>query len=120
MPLIEPTHAGEHTLSVSPGALSVETVTIAAGSGLLAPGTVLGVLSEGGEYQPFDETATDGSECAAAVLYHLADARTASAQATAIVRKSELSASLLVWPGSTASGIAAGESQLVAKGIILR
>lgn len=64
----EKNHAGEFLLSEANGDRSREVVTIAAGHDLVA-GTVLGKVTAGGEYAPYDDTETDGTETAVAILW---------------------------------------------------
>ena len=70
MSLSEGQYTGEFILAESPGTISRDqvTVTVAAATKLV-PGQVLGKLSATGKHVPFDDTATDGSEEAAGVLY---------------------------------------------------
>jgi hypothetical protein len=51
-----------------------ETVTIAAGAGKLAPGTVLGKITTGGKYTVLTPGASNGSQNAAGLLWGKADA----------------------------------------------
>jgi hypothetical protein len=66
----ETQHAGEFILAEAPGTISRNKVTVTvAASTKLQPGHVLSVLSATGKYVPYDNTGTDGSEEAAAILY---------------------------------------------------
>jgi hypothetical protein len=46
--------------------ISRKLVTLAAGSGVLARGTVLGTITASGKFKPYDPTAVDGSQLTAA------------------------------------------------------
>lgn len=69
MSITETAHAGAFLLSEAPGALSRATVVVDVPAGTTyEPGTVLGKLSGTGHYVPYDDSASDGSETAAAIL----------------------------------------------------
>jgi hypothetical protein len=53
---------------------SVEEVIIAAGSGLVESGTVLGRVTASGKYKPVTVAATDGSQTAAGILMNAVNA----------------------------------------------
>lgn len=111
--LTENPRTGGFLLSEDNGTRSRETVTLAAGNGELDAGTVLGVVTASGEYAPYDDTATDGSEVASAVLWASADT-TAAVDAAVIARDAEVIESEL-------TGIdAAGVTDLASVGIIAR
>lgn len=77
--LSEPARAGDFLLFEEEHHYSRGEVTIAAGADL-SPGTVLGKITASGKYTACVETASDGSETAAAVL--LTPAKAASADVT--------------------------------------
>jgi len=79
------------------GDLSRETLTIVSGSGKLSAGTVLGQITVGGKYKPYDNNNSDGSETAKAILVYDVDATSADAAAVCIVRLAEVWKSRLVW-----------------------
>lgn len=68
--LNEGVYAGEFLISELPGKISRDeaTVTVPAATELV-PGTVLGKLSATGKYVPYDDSASDGRETAAGILY---------------------------------------------------
>jgi hypothetical protein len=69
-PLSETKHDGEFLLSEAHGALSRQAVTVdVPAATTLEPGTVLGKLSGTGHYAPYDDSASDGTETAVAILY---------------------------------------------------
>lgn len=79
------------------GDLSRETLTIVSGSGKLFAGTVLGQITVGGKYKPYDNNNTDGSETAKAILVYDVDATSADVAAVCIVRLAEVWKARLVW-----------------------
>ena len=99
-----------------------ETVTIASGAGKLAPGTVLGRITTGGNYTVLTPGASNGSQTAAGILWGQADATDAAAPAVVLLRGPALvNHHEIIWPegiteGQTNTAIAA----LAALGIILR
>lgn len=119
-------HTGEFILAEVDPQLSREnvTVTVAAATRLEA-GHVLAVLSATGKYVEYDNSGTDGSEAAAAVLYGELDNSGAVAPADfdavvvrrlAAVRKDDLK-----WnSGVDASGKTAAYTDLAATHVIAR
>ena len=99
-----------------------DTVTLASGAGKLAPGTVLGRITTGGNYTVLTPGASNGSQNAAGILWGQADATDAAAPAVVLLRGPALvNRHEIVWPegiteGQTNTAIAA----LAALGIILR
>jgi hypothetical protein len=117
-----PLGAGSAIKSEANGDLSRDTVVIAASSGKLAAGTVLGRITTGGKCKAYDNDATDGSQTAIGVLVYEVDASVAvDVPAVAIVRHAEVWKDRLQW----ASSVAAGEKapayvELALAGIIAR
>ena len=99
-----------------------ETVTLAAGSGKLLPGTVLGKVTTGGKYTALAPGATNGSQNAAGVLWAAADASDADRPAVVIVRgPAILNRSELTLPdGITEAQMTSLTTALTALGIVLR
>jgi hypothetical protein len=99
-----------------------ETVTLAAGSGKLLPGTVLGKVTTGGKYTALAPGATNGSQNAAGVLWAAADASDADRPAVVIVRgPAILNRSELTLPdGITEAQMTSLTTALMALGIVLR
>ena len=99
-----------------------ETVTLAAGSGKLLPGTVLGKVTTGGKYTALAPGATNGSQNAAGVLWAAADASDADRAAVVIVRgPAILNRSELTLPdGITEAQMTSLTTALMALGIVLR
>ena len=63
-------HTGEFLVSEAPGTRSRDAVTVTVPANTtLQPGYVLGQLSSGGKYVPYDNAETDGREDAAGILY---------------------------------------------------
>ena len=70
MSLSENQYASEFLQTEAPGKISRENVTVTvAASTTLVPGQVLGKISASGKYVPYDDTASDGRETAAGILY---------------------------------------------------
>ncbi len=115
-------YAGEFLLSEANGSLSREVVTVASGSGVIAPGTVLGKLTSGGKYVPSPATGSDGSQTAVAVALYGCDATSADQKVTIVARDAEVNANLLSYASSVddAAKKAAKATQLAAVGIIVR
>lgn len=99
-----------------------ETVTLAAGSGKLLPGTVLGKVTTGGKYTALAPGATNGSQNAAGVLWAAADASDADRAAVVIVRgPAIMNRSELILPdGITEAQMTSLTTALLALGIVLR
>jgi hypothetical protein len=116
MALSESNYAGEFLLAEGNGTISRAEVTIAANSGDLAAGTVLGKITVGGKYTVYDDAVdpVDGTETAAGILY-AAVANSASDQTgVVIVRHAEVDGDMLT--GNDANGTA----DLAALDIIVR
>ena len=117
--LNETLHAGGFLVSEANNTRSRDKVTILAGQ-VLPVGRVLGIVTVSGKYVGYDNTATDGSETAAAILFDAVDATGSDASATVIARDAEVNASELDWGANDAAGIEAGIADLAALGIIGR
>lgn len=116
----EPIRPLEFLYSEANGQLSRESVVIAANSGALAAGRVLGRLAAG-TFQAYDNASgTANLNVAAAVLaYPVLDS--ASPQNVAVIaRDAEVKAAALGWGGNDGAGITAGRADLAAVGIIVR
>lgn len=102
--------AGGLTFTITAGATphvatDRATITVAAGTG---------------EYVAYDNTAADGSEVAAGVLYAAAADSTADQKAVIIARDAEVNSNLIDWGTNDATGKTAGIADLKALGIIVR
>lgn len=95
---------------------------LASGSGVVIVGTVLGeVTATPGKFKPLAPAASDGTQKAAAIILHNADATSADATIVNLKRRAQVVGPALVWPGAiTAEQKAAAIQQLAALGIILR
>lgn len=112
--LTEPTRAGEFLVSEGNGRISRDVETVASGSGKLTAGTVLGRITASGKLAAYDDTATDGSETAVAVLFETVDATSADAKAVIVSRLAEVN-------GAELTGLDAnGTADLAAVNIIVR
>jgi hypothetical protein len=80
-----------------------DDVVLAAGSGVVQCGTLLGVVTATGLYRPWNPAATDGSQTAAGIILQQADATAVARTVVALTRgTAEVVAQALVWPaGST-------------------
>lgn len=112
MATTEATRAGEFLLSEANGTRSREAIIVTGGS--FPAGQVLGKITASGSYTAYDDTAEDGTEVAAGVLYDAVDASTADASGAAVVRDAEVKGALLT------DNDAAGTADLAAAGIIVR
>lgn len=116
----EDLHAGAFIVSEGNGKISREVVTIASGQNLKA-GAVLGKITASGKYAEYDNTATDGTETAAGVLFDAVDASSADAEGVALVRLAEVAKAGLVWEGTQdAAAQTAAYTDLAALDIIPR
>ena len=119
---------GEFLLSEANGQRSRSSVTIASGSGVIAPGAVLGVYTSGanaGKYSLAPASAADpnvGNQTAVAVALYGCDATSADQQIAVIARDAEVNANILSYASSVNDGAkkAAKIAQLAAVGIIAR
>lgn len=110
----------EFLLSEANGERSRETVTIT-GSAAFGSGTVLGKITASGKFTAHDESATNGTQNAIAVLGYDVDATDADVNGVVLLRDCEVSNELLVMP----DGIATGDrndaiTSLATSGIIAR
>lgn len=126
--LTEGRHPGEGLLSEANGQRSRESITIAAGSGVISPMTVLGRITSGanaGKYAPSPNAAADpdiGNQTANAINLYGGDATTADLKVAAIVREAEINGNTVTFDASVndATKRAAKTAQLAAAQIILR
>lgn len=81
---------------------------LAAGSGAVACGTVLGRVSAAGaskgKFKPLDPAATDGTQRAAAIILHFALADNADATIVNLKRRAQVVNHALVWPEGITDG----------------
>lgn len=123
--LTERRHNGGYLVSEANGYRSRDVVTLASngtGPQELEAGTVLGRLTDGGKYAPYDPEAEDGSETAVAILFAGATVpASGDLKATATVRDAEVNGGELVFgAGVDDAGKAAARADLAAVGIVLR
>lgn len=83
-------HAGEFLLSEGVGSISREQVTLAATAVALPAGQLLGIVTASGEYAPYSNAATDGTEVVAAILYAPKPASAEPQAATVVARLAEV------------------------------
>jgi hypothetical protein len=120
--LTESRHPGEFLMSEANGQRSRETITIASGAGVIAPGSVLGKITASGKYLVSAIGAVDGSQTAAAVSLYGCDATSADQKIAAIVRDAEVNGNILTWHADRdqAAERAAAKADLAVVGIIVR
>ncbi len=120
--LIEGKHPGAFLLSEAAGQRARENITIAAGAGIVAPGSVLGKVTATGKYLVSAVGATDGSQTPAAINIYGADASTADAQVSAIVRDAEVNGACLTYHADRDQPAekAAANAALATLGVIVR
>jgi hypothetical protein len=112
---------GAFLASEANGTLSRDPIVIAAGTGTVLPGTVLGRLTANGQYVPLDPGAADGSQTASGVLFDQVTRGTAAVRGVGVVRFAELNGFELVWPsGITAPQRTAAIAQLEQRGLVVR
>lgn len=98
--------------------LSRKEIVVAAGSGLLKAGTVLGKIADTGAYTAYSPDNTDGSEEAAAVLFDGVDATDEDVRAVASTFTTAVNAAEIIWPeGITDAELAAAIASLEERGI---
>lgn len=117
--LSEARHMGGFIVSMANGQRSFDRIVLAQGSVGLA-GTVLGKVTATGSFIPCVETAGDGSQVAAAILYAATDASVADTHCAAFTRSAEVNGSELDYGAATAPQILAMNGQLAAVGIVVR
>jgi hypothetical protein len=126
--LNEGRHPGEFLMSEANRQRSRDNITIASGSGVIAPGTVLGKFTSGanaGKYSPAPNAAADpnvGNQTAVAVALYGCDATSADADIAAVARDAEVNGKTLTYAPSVDDNTkkAAKNAQLAAVGIIVR
>lgn len=119
---------GEFLLTEANGQRSRETITVASGSGIIAPGSVLGVYTSGanaGKYALAPNVAADpdvGNQTAVAVALYGCDATSGDQQLVVIRRDAEVNGKTLTFHSTVndAAKRATKATQLAAAGIIVR
>lgn len=120
--LIETNHPGAFLLSEAQGQRSRDNITIAGGTGIVSPGSVLGRVTATGKYVVSAAGASDGSQVPAAINFYGADASAADAEVSAIVRDAEVNGHCLVYHADRDQPAekAAAHDALKSFGIIVR
>lgn len=121
-------HPAEFLLSEAAGSRSRGVATILSGSGIIAPGTVLGKFTSGanaGKYNPAPAAADDpdvGNQTAVAIALYGCDATSADQKIAIIERDAEVNVNILTYAASVddAPKRTAKATQLAAVGIIVR
>lgn len=118
--LTQGNQALEFLLSEANGERSREVVVIT-GSAEFKAGTVLGKITASGKYTSHDESASDGTQNAVAVLGYDVDATAADANGVVFVRDCEVSDEILIMPtGISVNDRADAITSLASAGIIAR
>lgn len=115
-------------LSEADGRRSRDNITIVAGSGVIAPNTVLGKITSGanaGKYKPSPAAAEDpdiGNQTANAICLYGGDATAADIKVAAVTRDCEVNGKTLIYAPTvtTPAHRAAKRDQLAGVGIIVR
>lgn len=82
------------------GKISYEVVTIAAGSGRVSPGTVLGAITANSKYVPSPAAVVagqEGADTASAILAYGVDATDTDVEAVVLVRTAEVKRPMLLF-----------------------
>src|SRR5262249_50700972 len=109
---------GEFLYSEANGKLSRENILIVSGSGVIPAGRMVGKISASGKYKNYDDSAVDGSQTAAGILYADVDARSADQPAVMICRLAEVVSARVT--AATAGHKAAGITDLAAVQVLFR
>ncbi|SHJ68968.1 Bacteriophage lambda head decoration protein D [Roseomonas rosea] len=123
--LSEGFYPGHFLVSQANGFRSRDTITIANTTGApvtLQAGLVLAKLTANGNYVPYDNAGSDGSEVAAAILFATVTVpANGTKRGAGVTRAAEVNASELLWDASVdAAGKTAGLADLLALGIVAR
>lgn len=115
-------YPGEFLLSEANGDRSRDTITIASGAGIVAPGSVLGKVTASGKYVLSPDTGADGSQTAVAVALYGCDATSSDQKIVAVTRDAEVNSNILTHAASVNDATKRGTkaTQLAAVGIIVR
>lgn len=112
-------------LSEGNGSISRDTVTVLSGSGVLDPGTILGMVTASKKYVPSpnaEVVGKEGAETAKVILAYGVDATSADVEAVVISRQAEVKKPLLIYEATVNDDTkkAAKRTQLASAGIISR
>lgn len=125
--LTEGAHPFEFVLSVANGHRSFENALIKDGEGVLAAGTVIGVVTSGntneiGRYRAATPGRSDGSQTSVGVLCTNVDASSGDQPCVVLVRDAEVNAHMLKWSATldTPAERETALTSLASKGIIAR
>lgn len=119
----ETRHPAEFVINEEEAGYAREVITVAAGAGVLAAGSVMGEVTATSKYLISAKGAADGSQNANAVILYPVDATTADVQVAAIVRgPAVLNGNTLTYAAdrTTAVDKAAANTGLLAAGIVVR
>ncbi len=104
----------EFVLTEASGQRSRENIVVVQTGAAILSGTVLGKVTASGKYKPYANGASDGTEVAAGVLYNYLPAKTGDSDAVGFMRDCEVMRAAMTGLDT------AGETDLVAEGVIVR
>lgn len=118
-------HPGEFLLSEANFHRSRDKVTIASGTGVFKPGTIVGKITSGGKFAPSPNASTtgiEGAETALAITLYGGDATSEDVEVAVISRDAEVKGFALAYDSSVDNDTKKGtkQTQLKAVGIITR
>jgi hypothetical protein len=111
-----------YILSEASGLRSRDSAKMAAGSGKVEPGAILGKVTASGKFVPHAPAAADGSQIAVAINYAAVDATAADVPCVITARDSEVKGPELIYAAATDTQAEkdAVHASLAANGIIVR
>lgn len=123
--ITEGTHSADFILHEGGMSYSRDTITIASGVGIVAPGTVLGKITASGKFIPAPAAGvvgSEGAEVGVAISIHGVDATSADVATVAVARYAVVNANQLTYDTSvnTDPEKAAKVAELKAVGILAR
>lgn len=117
--LVEKAHRGCFIVSEANGSRSREEINLIKGQNLQV-GTILGKITESGEYTQYNSTATNGSQTVAGILYDNINATEEDRKAVVIIRDAEIAKDKLIYPDDSDDTKNKANEELKALGLIIR
>ena len=122
---IEGKHAAAGVLGEAEAGRSRDEITIASGSGILQPMTVIGKFTSGGsigKWGPSPATGATGNQVGGGVLLYGVDATAADVKVAALTRDCSVAGPVLTYDATITAGALtiAKNDQLALQGIIVR
>lgn len=116
----EKQHAASCIISMAEGNRSVDNILVKAGN-VVDANTVLGKLTSGGQYIPYVNGASDGSQTAVGIAMHYVDATAGDTPLAVLTRDCEVIRDELLFPSGTSGGDkTAAYADLAVNGVIVR